>query len=94
MIELAKQTRREALASLTRYYLEVREEEIGLIAASSLLDFFLQEIGPSLYNKAVADVQQRLQGHISDLDADFHEIEFPYWLKDDRPGGPRPAGAS
>ena len=33
---------------------------IGNIAAGGLLGFFLEEIGPVIYNKAVADVQERL----------------------------------
>lgn len=55
-VELSKPVRREALASIIRYFKEARDEEIGQIAAGNLLDFVLQEIGPSIYNKAVADI--------------------------------------
>lgn len=80
-IELPNDQHREALASIVRYFQEEREEEIGNIAASGLLRFFLEEIGPSIYNKAVADIQQRMQLHVSDLDIEFHEEEFQYWSK-------------
>jgi uncharacterized protein (DUF2164 family) len=80
-IELPNDQHREALASIVRYFQEEREEEIGHIAASGLLRFFLEEIGPSIYNKAVADIQQRMQMHVSDLDIEFHEEEFQYWSK-------------
>jgi uncharacterized protein (DUF2164 family) len=72
-IELPKDIHKEAMASIIRYFHENREEQIGNIAASGLLGFFLEEIGPSIYNKAVADVQERLQMHVSDLDIEFHE---------------------
>ncbi|WP_035990864.1 DUF2164 domain-containing protein [Leptolyngbya sp. KIOST-1] len=81
-IELPKEKHKEAIASLIRYFREQREEEIGNIAAGGLLGFFLEEIGPSIYNKAIADVQARLQMHVSDLDVEFHEEEFQHWLKD------------
>jgi Uncharacterized conserved protein len=80
-IELSKISRKEALASIIRYFKEVREEEIGQIAAGGLLEFVLEEIGPSVYNKAVADILKRLQMAVTELDTDFHEEEFPYWPK-------------
>jgi uncharacterized protein (DUF2164 family) len=64
---------RTPIASIIRYFQENREEQIGNIAASSLLSFFLEEVGPSIYNKAIADVQKRMQMHVSDLDVEFHE---------------------
>jgi uncharacterized protein (DUF2164 family) len=72
-IELPKDIQKEAVASIIRYFQENREEPIGNIAASGLLGFFLEEIGPSIYNKAVADVQERMQMHVLDLDIEFHE---------------------
>jgi uncharacterized protein (DUF2164 family) len=83
-IELPKNLRKEALASIVRYFRENKEEEIGIIAASGLLDFFLEEIGPSIYNKAVADILKRMQMYVSELDIDFHEEEFQYWSKYER----------
>ena len=57
------------------------EESIGNIAAGALLGFILEEIGPSIYNQAVADVQERLQARVSELDLEVHEEEFAYWRK-------------
>ena len=56
---------------------------IGNIAASALLSYFLEELGPIVYNKAVADVQERLQARIKELDIEVHEEEFQYWRKFD-----------
>ncbi len=72
-IKLPKDIHKEAVASIVRYFRENREEQIGNIAASGLLGFFLEEVGPSIYNKAVTDVQSRMQMHVSDLDIEFHE---------------------
>ena len=83
-IEIPKEARKEAIASIERYFLENMEEKIGNIAAGALLGYFLEELGPVVYNKAVADVQERLQSRIAELDIEAHEDEFQYWRKFDR----------
>ena len=83
-IELSKEDRAQAVASIERYFREHMDEPIGNIAAGGLLGFFLDEIGPAVYNKAVADVQERLQARISELDFEVHEDEFTYWRKYDK----------
>ena len=83
-IELSKEARQQAIASIERYFLEHMDEKIGNIAAGGLLGFFLEEVGPSIYNRAVTDVQERLQARVSELDIEVHEDEFLYWRKFDR----------
>ena len=83
-IELTKEDRSQAIASIERYFRENMEERIGNVAAGGLLGFLLEEIGPAIYNKAVADVQERLQARISELDFEVHEDEFTYWRKFDK----------
>ena len=60
------------------------DDKIGSIAAGALLGFFLEEVGPSVYNKAVSDVQERLQARVSELDFEVHEDEFTHWRKYDK----------
>ena len=82
--ELSKPARQQAIESIERYFLEHDDEKIGNVAARGLLAFFVEEIGPSIYNQAVADVQQRLQMRISELDIEIHEEEFAYWRRPQR----------
>jgi hypothetical protein len=37
-----------------------------------------------IYNRAVADAQERLQARVMELDIDVHEEEFQYWRKHER----------
>jgi uncharacterized protein (DUF2164 family) len=83
-IELPQDVRKEAIASIERYFRENMEEKIGNVAAGGLLAFFLEEIGPSVYNKAVADAQEKLQMRVSEVDIEVHEEEFQYWQKYER----------
>ncbi len=83
-IEISKDARKEAIASIERYFQENMDERIGNIAAGALLGFILEEIGPLVYNQAVAEVQERLQSRISEIDIEVHEDEFQYWRKFDK----------
>lgn len=49
----------------------------------------IEEIGPLIYNQAVADVQERLQARVSELDIEVHEETFTYWRKFDQAKGKR-----
>ena len=85
-IELSKEARKEAIASIERYFRENMEEPIGNLAAGALLGFFLEEVGPAIYNRAVSEAQERLQARVSELDIEVHEEEFQYWRKYERKG--------
>jgi len=89
-IELNKQDRQQAIASIERWCSENLDEPVGNVTAAGLLGFFLDEIAPSVYNQAVADVQERLQARIAELDFEVHEDEFGYWKKYDAARKRRP----
>ncbi len=80
-IEISKQARGDAIASIRRYFEENMTEPIGELPAGLLLNFFLEEIGPVIYNRAVADAQTRMQQRVSDLDGELYVDPFPYWPK-------------
>ena len=88
-IELSKEARSQAIASIERYFNENMEQRIGNIAAGALLTFFLEEIGPTVYNSAVAEVQERMQARVRELDIEVHEEEFQYWPRQAKRAKPR-----
>ena len=55
------------------------DDEIGDLKASLLLDFALTEIGPSVYNLAIADAQTYLQDKVVDIENACWEEELTYW---------------
>jgi uncharacterized protein (DUF2164 family) len=87
MVELTKQQRKEAIGSVQQYFERNLPEPVGELAAGLLLDFFLQEIGPVVYNRAIADAQIRLQAKASELDGELYEAPFTYWLKSGKRAG-------
>ncbi|PFH26835.1 MULTISPECIES: DUF2164 domain-containing protein [Burkholderia] len=86
-IELDKDVRDRAIASLQRYFTENMDEPIGNIQAGALLHFFVEEIAPAIYNLAIADAQERLHARVAELDIECHEEPFEYWKK--QPGRKR-----
>ena len=42
-------------------------------------NFFIEEIGPTIYNRGVADAQTRMHQRVTDLDGELYADEFPYW---------------
>ncbi len=80
-IELSKEKRAEAIASMKKYYEEEIREPIGDLRAGLLLDFILEDIGPAIYNQAIADAQTRLTARVADLDGELFADEFQYWTR-------------
>ena len=80
-IELSKDTEQQLIASIKRYFSENMDDEIGNLKASLLLDFCLREIGPCIYNQAIADAQAHLHDRVADLDGACFEPEFGYWKR-------------
>ncbi len=50
-LELSKQARTAAIASIQRYFQENLSEPIGDLPAGFLLNFFLEDVGPSFTTK-------------------------------------------
>jgi uncharacterized protein (DUF2164 family) len=82
-VKLSELDRNDAIASLQRYAEQELGQPLGGLAAGMLLDYILEEIGPSIYNQAVADVQERLHVRLAEIDSDLHEEPFGYWRKRD-----------
>ncbi len=80
-IDISSEATNAAIGSIQRYFAENMDEPIGSLEAGSLLSFFLKEIGPVVYNKAIADAQARLQERVAELDVEIYEEEFSYWAK-------------
>ena len=85
-LELTKQQRAAAISSLQRYFeenLTSVDAPIGDLPAGLLINFFLEEIGPVIYNQAISDAQTRLSQRVADLNGELYSDEFQYWPRAD-----------
>ena len=80
-ITLSDETRDRAIASIRRYVAEELDQEIGDLKARLILEFFIKEIGASVYNAAIADAQTYLRDRVADLESVCYAPEFAYWPK-------------
>ena len=87
-ITLSADTTKRLAGSIKRYFAEHLDQDIGDLKAGLLLDYVLKEVGPSVYNQAIADAQTYFQGRVVDLEGVCYEKEFNYWAPDSskRPG--------
>jgi uncharacterized protein (DUF2164 family) len=84
-IKLPKETASKLKASLTRFFDEELEQQIGEIKANLVLDYMLAEIGPVIYNQAIKDAESYLTERMMDLEGVCYEKEFTYWADKSKP---------
>lgn len=77
-ISLPNDVRKRARESIKRYFAEKLDDDVGDLKAGLLLDFFLEEIAPSVYNRAIVDAQTYFQDKLTDLDGTCYQPEFDY----------------
>lgn len=76
-IELDKERKQRMVRAIQTYFLEKLDQEIGQLAAELLLEFFVKQVGPAIYNQAVKDAQAFLQDKLMDLDGVLYQPEEP-----------------
>lgn len=80
-IKLEDEARAYLLSSIKRFFAQELDEDIGDLKADRVLEFFAKEIGPSIYNQALADAQSYFMDKAADLGNVRYEPEFDFWKK-------------
>ena len=80
-IKIEPKTEKYLIDSIKRFFAEELDDDIGDLKATRVLDFCVKEIGPSIYNQAIADAQAYFQEKTSDLGGERYEPEFYFWKK-------------
>ena len=83
-VALSDDARKHAVASIRRFFREDLDQDIGDLKASLVLDYFLKEIGATVYNIAIADAKAFFVERTADLGALCHREEFTYWPAESR----------
>ena len=76
-IRLSSERRDRLLAVIKRHFSEEFDETLSDFRAQALLDFFVGELGPPVYNQGVRDAARYLQEKLTDLDGEIYEREPP-----------------
>lgn len=67
-IQLDKERAKIMIEKIQLYIQEEFGESIGDLRAGFLLDFFINELGPSIYNQGINDAQAFIQDKLIDLE--------------------------
>jgi uncharacterized protein (DUF2164 family) len=66
-INITKEKKEQMINSIKEYFYNEREEEIGDLAASMLLNFITEELGPEYYNQGITDAYNYMNDRVEDL---------------------------
>jgi len=80
-IKIEDDTEKYLLESIKRFFASELDDDIGDLKAIRVLEYFVTEIGPSVYNQAIADAQTFITDKALDLGAVRYEPEFDFWKR-------------
>jgi len=80
-IKLTPDTEKRLHGAIQRFVAEEYGESLGELGAGTFLTFCLKEIGPAIYNQAIADAQGCMQERVTDLENICFAAETGYWDK-------------
>ena len=76
-IRLAPERRASILKLIQQHFAEEFDEPISEFRAEGLLDFFVRELGPPVYNQGVRDASSYIQEKLTDIEGEVYEREKP-----------------
>ena len=65
--KISKEKRNEMVLCIKTYFYEERNEELGDLGGSIILDFIIEELAPEFYNQGVFDSYMYLNDRVEDV---------------------------
>jgi uncharacterized protein (DUF2164 family) len=65
------------IKNVKAYFEEERSETIGDLGAEQFIDFMIKELGPYIYNKAVADARALINEKMTQIEDELYTLEKP-----------------
>lgn len=72
-IKISDERRKDLCTALQQLFRDELERELSEFQAQRLIDFFMSELGPPVYNQAVQDAREHIQVKLDDLDGEVYE---------------------
>ena len=72
-IKLSDDRRKSLIRSVKQHFLEEFDESLSDFRAEALLDFFVSELGPPVYNQGVRDASNYMQEKLTDIEGEVYE---------------------
>lgn len=71
----SKETERQHIQEIITYFHDEYNQEIGVIAAEQILDFFQQSMGKDIYNKAIDDTKKLFKKQLESFDIELEVLK-------------------
>jgi uncharacterized protein (DUF2164 family) len=72
-IKLSPERRTSLVRAIKEYFSAEFDEALSDFRAEGLLDFFVRELGPPVYNQGVRDASSYMQEKLSDIEGEIYE---------------------
>ena len=74
-IQLSDDRRARLAEAVQRYYANEFDDPLSAFRAQGLIEFFLAELGPAVYNQGVRDACAAMQDKLGDLEGEVYEVD-------------------
>ena len=72
-VRLSDERKADILRKLAEMYSREFDQTLSPFRSEQILDFFVKNLGPSVYNQAIQDARGFMMERLEDLDATFYE---------------------
>jgi uncharacterized protein (DUF2164 family) len=76
-LKFPREQKEQVIANIQGYFHDERAEEVGHLAAESLLEFMIKEIGPLIYNHAISDSRNLIIEKMASIEEELYALERP-----------------
>lgn len=75
VMKLSRERKKQLSERVKAYFYNQRSEEIGDLQAELLLEFMINELGPTIYNQALDDAIKAVGERMIALEDDLHAMK-------------------
>jgi len=66
-IVLKDEIKKDMIGEIKKFFLEEKDEDLGDLGALLILDFFIEKLGPQIYNQGLDDAHLFISEKLEDL---------------------------
>ncbi len=71
---ITDEEREDAVKKTIAFFLDERDEEIGVVAAEQVLNMFMEMLGPKIFNTGVMEGKEWLKVRLTDMEIDYDTL--------------------
>ena len=73
-VELTDEQRQILMSEIHEFFLSEYGDDLGIIKQQHILDMFIEQLAPIVYNKALDDVMLWFRRQMDNVEADYYSV--------------------